>query len=69
MLVAHRRHPCYQPLSREGREMVTKTGMKLEGTVSFSHSSGLARLELKRLWMLRRSLPEMVPRVSKTERD
>jgi len=28
---------------------------------------GLARLELKWLWMLRRSLPEMVQRVSKTE--
>jgi len=28
---------------------------------------GLARLELKWLWMLRRSLPEMVQRVSKTK--
>jgi hypothetical protein len=35
----------------------------------YGTNSVLARLELNRLWMLRRSLPEMVPRVSKTERD
>jgi len=28
---------------------------------------GLARLELKWLWMLQRSLPEMAQRASKTE--
>jgi len=38
-------------------------------TFMYGTNFGLARLELKWLWMLRRSLPEMVQRVSKTEQD